>query len=75
MVLVVLPGLNPQRDDAKFLGFSKDAEDGPSRAGGTSEKFPEVPIEFCVFCGKPESWLSIPLGLGFSTVGWERVTL
>ena len=35
--------LNPQGDGAKFLDFSKRAEDGPSRADGLSKTFPEEP--------------------------------
>ena len=62
--ILVLPELNSQEDDAKILGFSKSAEDGPSLAGRTSKTFPEVPIEFRVFCGKRESLLIVPLELG-----------
>ena len=29
-IVPVFAGLNPQEDDAKFFGFSKKAEDGPS---------------------------------------------
>ena len=60
----VLPGPNSQEDDAKFREFSKRAEDGPSRAGRLSKTFPEVPTEFRVSCGNPESRPSIPLVLG-----------
>ena len=34
----VLRCLNPQEDDAKFFGFTKNAEDGPSRASRFSKK-------------------------------------
>ena len=61
MALSVLLDLNSQGDDAKFFEFSKNAEDGPSRAGGFSKAFPEVPIEFRV-CGKQESRLIILFG-------------
>ena len=69
----MLLGLKSQEDDAKFFGFSKKAEDGPSRVGGLSKTFPEVPIEFRVSGSKQESrliWkktmpgLIIPRGLG-----------
>ena len=62
MIVPVLLYLNPQEDDAKFLGFSHSAEDGPSRAGRFSKTFPEVPIEFHVPGGKEESRLFIPGG-------------
>ena len=64
MVLSVLPDLNSQEDDVKFLGSLKNDGDGPSGPGVSSETFPEVPIEFRLWCGKPQSRLSIPLGLG-----------
>ena len=59
---------NPQEDYAKFFEFSKKAEDGPSRAGRLSKTSPEVPMEFHVSSGNPESrWDS-----DSSRVGWER---
>ena len=68
-IFPVLPGPNPQEDDAKFREFSKKCEGCPSRAGRLSKTFPEVPITFRVSSGKPESRLSIPLGLGIF-MGW-----
>ena len=68
-IFLVLPGPNPQEDVAKFHEFSKRAEGGPSRAGRLSKTFPEVPIEFRVSSGNPESRLSIPVGLGIF-MGW-----
>ena len=41
LIFIVFLGLNPQENGAKFFGFNKKAEDGPSRAGGLSKKFPE----------------------------------
>ena len=35
----------------KVFEFTKRAEGGPSRAGGLSKTFPEVPIHFCVSRG------------------------
>ena len=63
IIFPVLPGANPQEDDAKYCEFSKRTEDGPSRSGRLLKKFPEVPIVFRVSCGSPESRLGIPLGL------------
>ena len=60
----MLPDLSPQKDATKFFDFSRNAGNGPSRAGGSSKTFPEVPIEICVLCGKQESRLIIPRGLG-----------
>ena len=63
-IFPVIPGPNPQEDDAKFCEFSKRAEDGPSRAGRLSKNVSwstkSIP------CGKrqSESRLGIPLGLG-----------
>ena len=60
----VFPDPNPQEDDAKFFGFSKNAEDGRSQSGRPSKTFPEEPNEFRASCGNPESQLTIPRGLG-----------
>ena len=65
----VVSGLNPQEDAARFLEFSKTAEDDPSRASRLSKTFPEVPIVFRDFGGKPESRLSTSLALG-RVQGW-----
>ena len=65
----VFPDPNPQEDDTKFREFSKRAKDGPSRAGRLSKTFPEVPIEFSVSSGNPESRQNLPLGLGIFK-GW-----
>ena len=59
----VISGLNPRKDDAKFLEFSKGAEGGPSREGSRSKMFPEVPV-FRKSCGNPESGQNMVLGLG-----------
>ena len=59
MALSVLQG-----DDVNLLGILKNDGDGPSGAGGSSKTYPEVPIEFPVLCGKPETRQIIPLGLG-----------
>ena len=64
MALSVLPDLNSQGDDVKVLGILENDGDGPSGAGGSSKTYPEVPIEFRVLCGNPESRLIVPLGLG-----------
>ena len=64
ILLHVFPDLNSQRDDVKFLEVLKNDGGGPSGAGRSSNTFPEVPIEFRVWCGKPESRQVIPLGLG-----------
>ena len=73
---IVFPDPNPPEDDAKFFGFSKRAEGGPSRAGRRSKTFLEVPMEFRVSSGNPESRLSIPLGVGtVNKVDWERGAL
>ena len=56
------------KDDTKFSEFSKKAED-PSRASRLSKTFHEVHVVFRVSSGNPESWLSIPLGLG-TVKGW-----
>ena len=69
MVFLVLPCPKSQGDGGKFLGVFKNDGDGPSGAGRPSKTFPEVPIEFPVLCGKPESRLIIPLGLGIFK-GW-----
>ena len=64
MALSVLPDLKSKGDDFKFLGVVKNDGDGPSGEGGSSKTYPEVLIEFRVWCGNPESRLFIPLGLG-----------
>ena len=65
----VLPGPNPQEDDAKFFEFSKRAEDGPSQAGKLSKTFPVVLNEFRVSGGNPDSRQGIVLGLAIFN-GW-----
>ena len=65
----VFPDANPHEVDAQFFEFSKKTEDGPSREGTLSKTFPEIPVGFRVSNGNPESWPSIPLGLGISK-GW-----
>ena len=57
IVLPALSGLYPREDDAKFLEFSKRAEDGPSRASRLSKNLSWS-------TGNPESRLGIPLRLG-----------
>ena len=69
MIFPVLPGPNPQEDDAKFCEFSKRAEDGPSRASRLSTTFPEVPIVRRVSSVNPESRQGSPLGLEI-VKGW-----
>ena len=55
MVLPVLPDLTSKGDDVKFLGIFKNNGDDPSGAGRSSKTFPDVPIEFRVLSGNPES--------------------
>ena len=62
LVSIEFPGPNPQEDDDKFFELSKNGEDSPSRLGTLSKTFPEVPLEFRVSSGNPESRLSIPSG-------------
>ena len=57
-VLSVDPGLNPQEHAAKFLEFSKIAEDGPSRAAGLPQTFAELPKVSREVDGNPGSRLS-----------------
>ena len=64
MVTPVGSGLFLREDDAKFLEFSKIAQDCPSRAGRPSETSPEVPMEFRVLGGNPESRQNVVLALG-----------
>ena len=64
MALSELPDFNSQGDDVKFLGVVKSDGGGPSGAGGSSQWSPEVPIEFRVLCGNPDSRLIIPLEIG-----------
>ena len=72
MVLSVLPDPNPEEDDAKFFGFSKKAEDGPSQTGRLSKPFPEVPIVFRGSCGNPESHQSFVVVLGIVKILSQR---
>ena len=62
-VFSVYSGLNPQEEMPDFLEFSTIAENDPSRAGGLSITFPELPTVPRAVGGKPESRLSIPLEL------------
>ena len=50
IVFLVMSGLNPREDEAKFCDFSQRAEGGPSRAGSRSKTFYGVPIIIIVSC-------------------------
>ena len=74
-VVFSIPLLVPQRclyplashlreDYDKFFEFSKNAEDGSLRAGRPPKTCPDVPNEFRVSGGNPESLLIIALGFG-----------
>ena len=56
-------------DGPQFSAFSKRTEDGASRASRLSKTFPEVPMEFLVSNGNPESQRGEVLGLGILK-GW-----
>ena len=43
-MFAVLPGPNPQEDDAEFREFSKRDEDGPPRAGRLTKSFLRYPL-------------------------------
>ena len=64
MVLSVLPDLNSQGDDVKFLGILKNDGDGHSAAGGPSKTCSDGHNEFRVSGDKQERRPMIPLGLG-----------
>ena len=65
MVFRVLPGLDSQEDHAIFFGSTKRMlRIAILEHVDLQKKFPEVPIEFRVRCGNPESRLIIPPGLG-----------
>ena len=71
-VFFVDSGLDTQEEIARFLDFSRIAEDNTARSCGLSKTFHELTIVSRVVGGYREPRLCIPLKLGISTVDKVR---